>query len=101
MSVGTKDTPVAVVATMMAVPGQLDHVQRCLEIAVVESRTEVGCLRHDLRRVLRQAGAFAILAECASRAALKVHGESPAFEALFARSVSHCRVPRRSSTSKP
>jgi quinol monooxygenase YgiN len=74
--------PVAIVATIVAAPGQRTHVEQALVEAVDAVRLEPGCEQYDLHRDLTNADRFVMIERWRDADAVAAHGAGPALAKL-------------------
>lgn len=72
------DSPVVVVATMIAKEGQEDVLEKTLRTAIAAVHAEPGCLKYALHRKAGTTGHFVMVEKWESAEALRVHGKAAA-----------------------
>lgn len=72
------ESPVVVVATMLAKPGQEELVEKTMRAAIAAVHQEPGCLKYAFHRKAGTAGHFVMIEKWESADALRVHGKAPA-----------------------
>jgi len=72
------ESPVVVVATLLAKPGQEELIEKTLRTAIAAVHTEPGCLKYALHRKAGTAGHFVMIEKWESAEALRVHGKAAA-----------------------
>ncbi len=72
------ESPVVVVATLRAKPGQEEVLEKGLRTAIAAVHGEPGCLKYALHRKVGTTGHFVMVEKWESAEALRVHGKSPA-----------------------
>ncbi len=72
------ESPVVVVATLIAKEGQEDFLEKTLRTAIAAVHAEPGCLKYSLHRKAGTTGHFVMIEKWASAEALGVHGKAAA-----------------------
>ncbi|MFG0276290.1 MAG: putative quinol monooxygenase [Phycisphaerales bacterium] len=73
------ESPVIVIARVVALPGKAEDLRAVLESLVAPTRAEPGCIKYDLVRDRENAGVFTFVEEWTDDAALDRHFQTPHF----------------------
>jgi len=75
-------TPLTIVATIQALPGHENDVEKALQEVVPPTLAEAGCIQYDLHRDLQKPGLFLFYENWATREEWDAHMESDHLAAL-------------------